>query len=108
MLSVVIPCYNEQDRLPATVDAIRRYLATRGDDYELILADDGSVDGTQKVIAAAMDGADNVRTVRLPHNRGKGRALAEGVKLSRGDRVLLTRSEERRVGEKGRTAGAAH
>src|ERR1051325_7991613 len=90
MLSVVIPCYNEQDRLPATVDSIRRYLATRGDDYELILADDGSVDGTQQVIVAAMDGADNVRTVRLPHNRGKGRALAEGVKLSRGDRVLLT------------------
>jgi dolichyl-phosphate beta-glucosyltransferase len=90
MLSVVIPCYNEQDRLPATVVAIRRYLAMRGDEYELILADDGSVDGTQRVIAAAMDGADNVRTVRLPHNRGKGRALAEGVKLSRGDRVLLT------------------
>lgn len=90
MLSVVIPCYNEQDRLPATVESVKRYLDSRGEDYELIFADDGSVDGTQKVITAAMDGAANVRMVRLPQNRGKGRALAEGVKLTRGERVLLT------------------
>src|SRR5215831_6935068 len=90
MLSVVIPCYNEQDRLPATVEAIKRYLAARGDHYELILADDGSLDGTGKVIDAAMRGAPNVRAVRLVQNRGKGRALAEGVAMSKGDRVLLT------------------
>jgi dolichyl-phosphate beta-glucosyltransferase len=90
MLSVVIPCYNEQDRLPATVDAIKRYLGARGDQYELILSDDGSVDGTGKVIDAAMQGAPNVRSVRLVANRGKGRALAEGVAMSKGDRVLLT------------------
>src|SRR5207237_1933114 len=90
MLSVVIPCFNEEDRLPATVDAIKKYLGARGDRYELILADDGSVDGTQKVIAAAMAGASNVRNVHLVQNRGKGRALAAGVAMSRGDRVLLT------------------
>src|SRR5260370_470751 len=70
MLSVVIPCYNEEERLPATVDAIKRYLGARGDRYELILADDGSMDGTQKVIAAAMAGASNVRDVHLVQNRG--------------------------------------
>ena len=90
MLSVVIPCYNEEARLPATVDAIKRYLGGRGDSYELILADDGSVDGTQKVIAAAVAGASNVRNVHLVQNRGKGRALAEGVAVSKGDRILLT------------------
>src|SRR2546429_7600280 len=90
MLSVVIPCYNEEDRLPATVDAIKRYLGARGDSYELILADDGSVDGTQKLIAAAVAGASNIRNVHLVQNRGKGRALAEGVAISKGDRILLT------------------
>src|SRR5206468_1787963 len=65
MLSVVIPCYNEEARLPATVDAIKKYLGARGDRYELILADDGSVDGTQKVIAAAMAGASNVMVQAL-------------------------------------------
>lgn len=90
MLSIVIPCYNEQDRLPATVDAIKAYMAAQKIDYELILADDGSADRTVEVIKAAMDGAANVHLVRLPHNRGKGRALAEGVAVSTGDRVLLT------------------
>ena len=90
MLSVVIPCYNEQDRLLATIDAIKRYMAERGVDYELILADDGSRDGTPAVIDQAMEGAPQVRTVRLPHNRGKGRALAEGVAVSKGDLVLVT------------------
>ena len=76
MLSVVIPCYNEQDRLPATVESIKRYMAERGIEYELVLADDGSRDGTPAEIAKAMDGSTNVRSVRLPRNRGKGRALA--------------------------------
>src|SRR5581483_125877 len=90
MLSIVIPCYNEQDRLPATLEAITKYMAARGSDYELILADDGSSDRTPEVIGAAVKGGANVRMVRLPESRGKGRALAEGVKLSSGDRVLLT------------------
>ena len=90
MLSIVIPCYNEQDRLPATVDSIKGYMAGRGTDYELILSDDGSSDGTAEVIAAAMKASPRVRGVRLVANRGKGRALAEGVAVSTGDRVLLT------------------
>src|SRR3989442_14485532 len=89
MLSVVIPCYNEEDRLPATVEAIKKYLGARGDRYELILADDGSVDGTQKVIAGAMAGASNVRNVHLVQNRGKDRALAEGAAASKSDGILL-------------------
>src|SRR5262249_2215698 len=90
LLSIVIPCYNEQDRLPATLEAIKAYMSSRGGDYELILADDGSSDRTPEVIQAATRGAANVPPVRLPENRGKGGALAEGVKVSTGDRVLLT------------------
>jgi dolichyl-phosphate beta-glucosyltransferase len=90
VLSIVIPCFNEQDRLPATVEAIKAHMAARGIDYELILSDDGSSDATPAAIAKAMDGAPQVRSVRLPHNRGKGRALAEGVAMTKGDRVLVT------------------
>ena len=90
MLSVIVPCYNEQDRLPATVVAIKRYMSERGLEYELILSDDGSRDGTASAIAHAMNGAEQVRAATLPQNRGKGRALAAGVAMSRGDRVLLT------------------
>jgi dolichyl-phosphate beta-glucosyltransferase len=90
MLSIVVPCYNEQDRLPATVDAIKRYMGEHGIDYELVLSDDGSKDGTAKVITEAMQGDPHVHAVKLPQNRGKGRALAEGVAVTHGERVLLT------------------
>jgi dolichyl-phosphate beta-glucosyltransferase len=88
-LSVVVPCYNEEQRLPRTIELIERYLDARGDTYELILVDDGSVDGTRKVMdeAAARHAS---RIVALPRNRGKGRALAEGVKASQGETVLVT------------------
>src|SRR5712691_3835199 len=90
MLSIVIPCFNEQDRLPATVQSIQHYMRERGLEYELILSDDGSRDRTAAVIASAMNGSATVRMVKLPQNRGKGRALAEGVAVTHGERVLLT------------------
>ena len=89
-LSVVIPCYNEELRLPRTIEQIERYLGARGDRYELILVDDGSADGTRKAMEEAAARNKSIRIVALPVNRGKGRALAEGVKVSRGDYVLAT------------------
>jgi dolichyl-phosphate beta-glucosyltransferase len=89
-LSVVIPCYNEELRLPRTIQQIERYVGARGDPYELILVDDGSADGTRRVMEEAAARNKSIRIVALPVNRGKGRALAEGVKLSRGDYVLVT------------------
>jgi len=87
---VVIPCYNEELRLPRTIEQIERYLGARGDRYELILVDDGSGDGTRRVMEEAAARNKSIRIVALPVNRGKGRALAEGVKVSRGDYVLVT------------------
>jgi dolichyl-phosphate beta-glucosyltransferase len=90
MLSVVVPCYNEEQRLPRTVEQIERHLDARGESYELILVDDGSSDGTRRVMDNAAARNKAVRIVVLPQNRGKGRALAEGVKVSRGEEVLVT------------------
>jgi dolichyl-phosphate beta-glucosyltransferase len=89
-LSVVVPCYNEEQRLPRTIEQIEAYLDARGDPYELILVDDGSADATRKVMDDAAAKHKAVRIVALPRNRGKGRALAEGVKVSRGESVLVT------------------
>jgi dolichyl-phosphate beta-glucosyltransferase len=89
-LSVVVPCYNEELRLPRTIEQIERYLGSRGDRYELILVDDGSVDGTRRAMEEAAARNKSIRIVALPVNRGKGRALAEGVRVSRGDYVLVT------------------
>lgn len=88
-LSIVVPCYNEQDRLPETIERIVGYMDSRGTPYELVLADDGSTDGTRQVMDDAAAKHRAVRIVGLPKNRGKGRALAEGVKATTGLRILV-------------------
>ena len=90
MLSVVVPCFNEEQRLPRTVEKIESYLDARHLDHELILVDDGSADGTRQVMDAAAARHGSVRVETLPRNRGKGRALAVGVEAAKGDEILLT------------------
>lgn len=89
-LSVVIPAYNEEDRLPATLDRVQEFLAAGGRSYELVLVDDGSSDGTLAVMNAAAEGRRDVRVVALGANRGKGRAVAAGVEASMGALVLFS------------------
>ena len=85
-LSVVIPAYNEERRLPMTLSAILAYLRGRARPFEVVVADDGSADGTACV---ARDAGAEVRVLGLPH-RGKGAAVRAGVLASGGDLVLLT------------------
>jgi dolichyl-phosphate beta-glucosyltransferase len=89
-LSVVVPCFNEEQRLPSTIEKIERFLDARKTAYELILVDDGSADGTRKVMDAAAARNQAIRVEALAQNRGKGRALATGVAAARGRRVLVT------------------
>jgi len=90
VLSIVIPCYNEEQRLPRTIEQIHRYLDGKNASYELVLVDDGSADGTRLIMDAAAVRHSAVRVEALPHNRGKGRALAVGVQAASGDEILLT------------------
>jgi len=89
-LSVVIPCYNEEQRLPRTIEQIERYLDAKRAPYEIVLVDDGSSDGTRMVMDAAAERNPAVRIEVLPHNRGKGRALAVGVAVAKGAEILVT------------------
>ncbi|HEY7200970.1 MAG TPA: dolichyl-phosphate beta-glucosyltransferase [Candidatus Dormibacteraeota bacterium] len=89
-LSVVVPSYNEESRLPPSVAAAVGYLESCGRRYELILVDDGSSDGTPTLIREAERANRSVRGVLLSANRGKGRALAEGVAVSSGGLVLIS------------------
>ena len=86
-LSVVIPAYNEENRLPATLDRVREWLAARGLEFsELIVVDDGSGDNTAGVAAARA----GVRVLRNPGNRGKGYAVRHGMLEARGEWVLYS------------------
>jgi glycosyltransferase involved in cell wall biosynthesis len=89
MLSLVIPAYNEQDRIGLTLD----YLATevqRLEDAEVIVVDDGSVDRTAAVVADRASRWSSIRLIRHERNRGKGAAVQAGVLVARGDIICFS------------------
>jgi dolichyl-phosphate beta-glucosyltransferase len=90
LLSIVVPAYNEAGRLPTTLSRLRNYLDSSGREYEVILVDDGSTDGTLALMHQFEQSWPAARAVSLGLNRGKGRAVAEGVRASRGEMVLFT------------------
>lgn len=88
MLSVIIPAYNEESRLPRTLEAVTHHLGTTGRVYEVLVADDGSTDGTGKVVSEASARNPAVRLLSMPH-RGKGSAIRGGMLAARGDRLAF-------------------
>ena len=90
MLSVVIPAYNEADRILPTLARMREYLDACGKPYELIVVDDGSDDVTQTVVAALEPDWPQLRVIRLPLNTGKGAAVRAGMLAARGDLRLFS------------------
>jgi dolichyl-phosphate beta-glucosyltransferase len=96
-VSVVIPAYNEQDRITYMLSETNKYLASRKEQdpnytYEMIVIDDGSKDQTTKVVQKFMREQDKegvVRLLPLVHNRGKGFAVKQGVIRARGKYILM-------------------
>uniref|UniRef100_A0A7P0Z4I2 ALG5 dolichyl-phosphate beta-glucosyltransferase n=1 Tax=Homo sapiens TaxID=9606 RepID=A0A7P0Z4I2_HUMAN len=95
-LSVVVPSYNEEKRLPVMMDEALSYLEKRQKrdpafTYEVIVVDDGSKDQTSKVAFKYCQkyGSDKVRVITLVKNRGKGGAIRMGIFSSRGEKILM-------------------
>jgi dolichyl-phosphate beta-glucosyltransferase len=88
LLTIVIPAYNEESRLPATLTRVSEALELRGEPYEVLVVVNGSTDRTADVVkeAAAHDG--NVRLI-VTQLRGKGRAVKIGIGEARGDRIVF-------------------
>jgi dolichol-phosphate mannosyltransferase len=88
-LSVVAPCYNEQDVLPEFLRRVGAVLDGMGGTSEIVLVDDGSRDGTWEVMAAAAAADPRVVAVRLMRNHGHQLALTAGLSVCRGERILI-------------------
>jgi dolichyl-phosphate beta-glucosyltransferase len=87
-LSIVIPAYNEEQRLPGTLDRIAVYAQHSPIPVEeVVVVDDGSRDGTAALVTAR---TGIVRLVSNPGNRGKGYAVRNGMLAARGDWILST------------------
>ena len=89
-LSVIIPAFNEADRLPRYLEEVRGHMtAAFGREYEVIVVDDGSDDDTSGAVICSAEGWPEFRLLRHPVNRGKGAAVRTGMLASVGLRVLF-------------------
>ncbi|MCL7973814.1 MAG: glycosyltransferase family 2 protein [marine benthic group bacterium] len=86
-LSVVVPLFNEQENVPHLVRAVREALG-EGHDWELLLVDDGSTDGTRVAAESAEQADDRVRLLPLARNYGQTAAMQAGFDHSRGRAVV--------------------
>jgi dolichyl-phosphate beta-glucosyltransferase len=85
-LSIIIPAYNEEKRLPASLAKVREYLdASEWEFSEIIVVDDGSRDRTVEVARAA-----GVKVLKNPGNRGKGFSVKHGMLAAAGEWSLFT------------------
>jgi dolichyl-phosphate beta-glucosyltransferase len=88
-LSMVIPAFNEAERISDSLTRIFRYLDSAGISAEVLVVDDGSTDGTAERVAEFKEG-DRLRFIRLEENQGKGAAVRAGVLEASGDYILMS------------------
>ncbi len=90
-LSVIIPAYNEESRLPKTLEIVTRYLSERHLDFaEILVVDDGSSDRTAELARDFAHANRLVRVLQNPGNRGKGYAVRHGMLAAGGDWRLFS------------------
>lgn len=89
-LSIVIPAYNEEARLGASLKRMLAYFDGVDYSYEILVVDDGSSDGTAAAVEAIRSSRPQVHLLSYPTNRGKGYAVRHGILRARGDRILFS------------------
>lgn len=85
LLSVIIPCYNEEPTIRAIVDQVQKVQL----DKEIIIVDDHSSDGTPEILSDIARTNSNVCVYRQERNQGKGDAIRRGLSLARGEIVIV-------------------
>ena len=89
-LSIIIPSFNEELRLPATLEKIARYIERERRSTEVIVVDDGSTDRTAEVAESFRGRFSQLRVLANGANRGKGYSVRHGSLEARGEMILFT------------------
>ncbi|OFV95942.1 MAG: hypothetical protein A3F68_09335 [Acidobacteria bacterium RIFCSPLOWO2_12_FULL_54_10] len=92
-VSVVVPAFNEAERLPSTLNKIVDFLAARPYSYEVIVVDDGSTDATASIVEKIYQQSGTVRLIKNPGNRGKGYAVRNGMLHAAGQYLVFSDSD---------------
>ena len=87
-LTIIVPLFNEAESLPELVRWINRTLDGRGWEYEIIMLDDGSTDGSWKVVRELAEADGRIHGIRFRRNYGKSAALYHGFKAAGGNVVV--------------------
>jgi len=93
MLSVIIPAYNEADTISATIESIVSALDAAGDDYEILVVNDGSVDATEQTLQALQERWSAVRYVNNEEKHGYGYAVRCGLEQFRGEAAVIVMAD---------------
>jgi dolichyl-phosphate beta-glucosyltransferase len=89
-ISIIVPSYNEERRLPETLERIAAYARASGREVEILVVDDGSTDGTAAVAESFRSKFGALRVLSNGVNRGKGYSVRHGMQEARGRIVLFT------------------
>ena len=89
-LSVIIPAYNEEKRLPKTLEEIDKYLSKQNYDYEILVVNDGSKDKTAEVVRCLTPGVKHLRLIDNKENYGKGYVVRQGMLEAKGEYRIFT------------------
>src|SRR5437763_1272851 len=84
-LSLVIPCYNEQENVPTLLGRVETALSATGKPFEVIIIDDGSTDATPQLLKDAMAKSPWLRVIRMARNGGQSAAFEAGFAAARGE-----------------------
>ena len=87
--SIIIPCYNEEERIISSLNTIVSFMNSYNPSYEIIVVDDGSKDGTVRLVSNYISTREDIYLIENPH-KGKGYAVRTGVLMSEGKYVLMT------------------
>lgn len=89
-VSIVLPAYNEAERIATTLEKVMAYAEQRGWNTEVIVVNDGSTDDTAAIVRRCADCHPSLRLVENPGNRGKGYSVRNGMLQARGDILLFS------------------
>ncbi|XZF15729.1 dolichyl-phosphate beta-glucosyltransferase [Chitinophagaceae bacterium MMS25-I14] len=89
-LSVVIPAYNEEDRIIPTIQQFNTFLSAKNIAFEIIVVDDGSSDKTVEKVSALKHQMFSVEIISLRENRGKGCAVRQGMLAAEGQICMFS------------------
>jgi glycosyltransferase involved in cell wall biosynthesis len=89
LTSIIVPLFNEEENIPALLQAVQEVMTRENLAFEIILVDDGSIDGTYKVIKEEAAKDSRVNGIRFRRNHGQTAAIMAGIEHARGE-VCIT------------------